>query len=100
MHVNEIRISHFSRWIDQPIIHSSLLAVCYWLFDITRINILCVYERYMSIYIQSQVFAKLATILMHAQFANRLFGADMGQAPLTIYVMSTHNFNRLCRTVC
>ena len=62
MHVNEIRISHLSRWIDQLIIHFNLLAVCYWLFDITRISILRVYKRYMSIYIQSQVFARQATI--------------------------------------
>jgi hypothetical protein len=44
MHVNEIRISHLSTWIDQPIIHFNILAVCYCLFDITRINTLRVYK--------------------------------------------------------
>lgn len=61
MNVNEIRISHLSRWIDLTVMHFNVLAVPYLLINITRINVLRVNKRYMSIYIQSQVFARLAT---------------------------------------
>jgi hypothetical protein len=49
MHVKEIRISRLSRWRDELIKYLNLLGVFYWLFGVTRINMLHVYKRYMSI---------------------------------------------------